>query len=125
MCIFDIPTMKLLICHWFCVYFVHSDKAFGTAIWACLGWLGWLGWRWRSGAAEGQKVLNFLGNMGGDFPALYVLQYFLALMNAKYTFLAGKCVRDFPAHPPEPPLITLLETARTPLEQALFGEYKH
>ena len=105
MCIFDILTLKLLICHWFCVYFVHSDKPSGTAGWDCLGCLGWLGGRWRSGAAEGQKVLNFLGNSGGHFPALYVFQYFLALMNAKYTFVQRKCVRHFEDHPPAQPLI--------------------
>ena len=30
MCIFNIQTMEILICHWFCVYFVDSDRPSGV-----------------------------------------------------------------------------------------------
>ena len=61
--------------------------------------------------------------MGGGFPALSIFQHLLALMNAKYTFFQRKCVRHFDGHAPEQTPNTLSYAARTPLEQALFGEY--
>ena len=122
MCIFDIQTMKRLICHWFCVYFVHSDRQSGAAGCAYLGCLGWLNGWWRFGPAEIQKVLNFRGNNEGHFPGLYVFQYLLTLMNAKYTFLDWKRFWHVGRDPLAHLYYSFSYAARVPLEQALFGE---
>ncbi len=88
--------MKSLFFHWFCMYFVHSDRQSGAAGWAYLGCLGWLAGWWLSGLAGWRG--------GGGVVAV------------------GSCFRHFAGHPPVQPLNSLSYTARPPLEQALFGD---
>ena len=70
MSIFDIQTIKILIFHWFSVYYVHSETASETAGWAWLGCLGGLGGRGSPRASEEQKTLKNLAKMARQFPGL-------------------------------------------------------
>ena len=62
MCIFDIHTIEILIFHWFCVYFVDSDRPSGVYFVdsdrpsGAAGWLSWLG---GSGAGGEPKIAIF------------------------------------------------------------------
>ena len=134
-----IDTSKMLVFRSEYVYFWHPDNknidlslvfyvfcAFRDGVWD--SWLGLAGLpgRARRGsprASEEQKTLKNLAKMARQFPGLYVFLYSVDLVNAKYTFLAGKRVRHFCGHPTAHSPISLF-FARTPKRQALFGELK-